>query len=130
MRRQAMSEQQRGPTPEQMLMMAALNRRGIYPTLEHEETNLEILNDRELIQWYQNRALVRNPNLKTLHLDLYIKEKALDIEIDGSSHKHREAKDEERDLYLLSVGIKTSRWTNSQVKMDADAIAGLVWAMM
>jgi hypothetical protein len=65
---------------------------------------------------------------KIIRLDLWLK--PLDIEIDGASHKHRQVKDEERDAYLLSIGIKTSRWTNAQVMRDADAIAGLIWAMM
>jgi hypothetical protein len=111
MRNQSLSQQRKGPTVYQLKLMGALNRIGVYPELEHEIPNPE------------------HPDFP-FRCDLFLKERGIDIELDGQSHKHRQAKDAERDAYLLSVGIKTSRWTNSQVKMDADAIAGLVWAMM
>jgi hypothetical protein len=111
-----MSEQQRGPTIYQTKLMAALNRRGIYPDLEKTIPNPKV-HDGYIENW-------------PIRLDLYIKEKALAIEIDGSSHKRHAEKDAERDAYLLSVGIKTVRLSNSHVLRFADELAALVKGMI
>lgn len=53
-------------------------------------------------------------------VDFYIHSAMLAIELDGIQHKTREhiAFDNERDVYLNSLGIKVLRYDNERVKKD------------
>ena len=48
-------------------------------------------------------------------LDFYCSELSLAIEIDGDSHIEKVGRDQLRDAYLNSIGIKTIRFTNEEV---------------
>jgi hypothetical protein len=120
-----------------MKLMGDLNRVGVYPELEHEV-------QREEGKDFRGRAfegvmtfapvIVKGPlNVPRdfpLHLDLFLKERMVDFEIDGKSHKHRQAKDAERDEYLLSIGIKPVHLTNHVALHHGEEIAAIIGAMM
>lgn len=55
-------------------------------------------------------------------LDFYCSEMKLAIEIDGDIHKHRKDYDNFRDGFLDSMGIKTIRFKNEDVKNNIDIV--------
>ena len=57
-------------------------------------------------------------------VDFFCLEKMLAIEIDGDSHDDKIEYDAERDKYLESLGIKTLRIYDLEVKVNLD---GVVW---
>jgi very-short-patch-repair endonuclease len=61
---------------------------------------------------------LRQKPLNRFILDFYCPKLLLAIEIDGSSHNNKKQLDDERDQYLLNLGIKTVRYTDEQVFAD------------
>jgi len=57
-------------------------------------------------------------------VDFYCAEAKIVIELDGSQHYEKEAKekDKERDKYLNSLGIKVLRYTNIEFHKNFDGI--------
>ena len=55
-------------------------------------------------------------------VDFYVKSLGLVIEIDGSSHDHKQAYDAERQAYLESFGLKFFRCTDSDVKKKINTV--------
>lgn len=62
--------------------------------------------EREHIIYYADRFLI---------LDFYLPASKLAVECDGSAHRTTKKYDAERDEFLESLGIKTIRFTNSEV---------------
>ncbi len=60
--------------------------------------------------------------------DFYCKELNLVLEIDGASHFSHEArrKDEERDRQMRAIGLEIVRVLDSDVRNDADSVAGYI----
>lgn len=55
-------------------------------------------------------------------VDFYVKAFGLIIEVDGSSHDHKQAYDAARQAYLESFGLKNFRCTNFDVKNNINAV--------
>ncbi|HOD15319.1 MAG TPA: endonuclease domain-containing protein [Spirochaetota bacterium] len=55
-------------------------------------------------------------------LDFYCHEKHLAIEIDGDVHKDRKDYDDYRDEFIMSMGIKTLRFSNRNIKQNIDRV--------
>jgi very-short-patch-repair endonuclease len=55
-------------------------------------------------------------------VDFYIKSLGLVVEIDGESHNDKEAYDEKREEYLLSLELKVFRTTNFRVLHDLENV--------
>jgi very-short-patch-repair endonuclease len=51
-------------------------------------------------------------------VDFYVKTLGLVIEIDGSSHNSKEEYDKKTEEYLLSLGLKVYRISDSRIKHD------------
>ena len=138
---QSLSQQQKGPTPAQMKLMGDMNRIGVYPELEFEiqrgegKAILPRLSQRgapSLVSYESSwsKSGLERPQNFPLHLDLFLKQKHIDFEIDGASHRHRQAKDEERDAYLVSIGIKPVHIPNRMVMEYGDVVAAIVGAIL
>lgn len=54
--------------------------------------------------------------------DFYCKEKNLVIELDGSAHVEARSYDNERSLYLETIGIKTIRFWNNEIDKNMDGV--------
>ncbi len=54
--------------------------------------------------------------------DFYCKEKNLVIELDGSRHLDAKQYDEERDLYLQTLGIKVIRFWNNDINKNMEGV--------
>jgi len=54
--------------------------------------------------------------------DFYCDKKRIVIEIDGSSHIGREKEDENRDYYFSTLGIRTIRITDKDVKTNMEGV--------
>jgi very-short-patch-repair endonuclease len=52
--------------------------------------------------------------------------KKLIIELDGSQHLEQKEHDEERTLYLQSLGYKVIRFWNNQVMSDTEGVIGAI----
>ena len=55
-------------------------------------------------------------------VDFYIKTLGLVIEIDGSSHDNKEEYDQKREDYLISLGLKVYKISDSRVKHDLNNV--------
>jgi very-short-patch-repair endonuclease len=55
-------------------------------------------------------------------LDFFCHEKMLAIEVDGDVHSERKTYDHYRDEFLKSAGIKTLRFSNSDVLSDLNGV--------
>ena len=55
-------------------------------------------------------------------VDFYIKGLSLIIEIDGSSHEHKQTYDKRREDYLEALGLKIYRISAQSVQYDLDAV--------
>ena len=57
-------------------------------------------------------------------LDFYCAESKVAIELDGSQHYEKEAKenDRKRDMFLNEQGIKVLRYTNMDIKSNFDGV--------
>ena len=60
--------------------------------------------------------------------DFYCKELSLVVEIDGASHFSSEAykKDQERDRQMQAIGLTIVRVLDSDVRKDANSVAGYI----
>jgi very-short-patch-repair endonuclease len=56
--------------------------------------------------------------------DFYCHEAKLIVEVDGAVHDepHQEARDENRDVFLQSLGYKVLRFANERVLEDIDSV--------
>ncbi len=71
--------------------------------------------------WYRR---LRQKPIGNYILDFYCAKLKLCIEIDGESHDTKQEQDEIRDQYLREhYGIKTIRYTNSQVEKNLQWVA-------
>ena len=63
------------------------------------------------------------------YLDFFCEEAELNIELDGSRHGFPDQRkhDEEREKLLKSLGIKTLRFWNSQLRRDAQTIRDTIF---
>lgn len=55
-------------------------------------------------------------------VDFYVKTLGLVIEIDGSSHDNKEEYDQKREDYLISLGLKVYKISDSRVKHDLNNV--------
>ena len=55
-------------------------------------------------------------------LDFYCSELSLAIEVDGGYHKDRIYYDKARDEFLKQIGIKTIRFSNSEIIKDIESV--------
>lgn len=55
-------------------------------------------------------------------VDFYIKSLGLVIEIDGSSHNDKEAYDQKREDYLISLGLRIYKISDSRIKHDLNNV--------
>ena len=55
-------------------------------------------------------------------VDFYCSKLKLVIEIDGESHVDKEKKDEERQLWLESIGLNVLRFSDLGVKKNVDGV--------
>jgi very-short-patch-repair endonuclease len=86
--------------------------------------------DSEVILWQYLRGkelglkFVKQYGIQNYIADFCCRSKKLIIEIDGSIHDQKEAKenDEERTKYLESLGYKIIRFTNSEVLNDLETV--------
>lgn len=87
--------------------------------LKERSTIYEKIVFRSLPKILKNNAVTQKPfkiNGRKYFADIYIKKINTVIEIDGDYHKDRESIDKLRDEDFLSIGIKTVRIPNSEVK--------------
>ena len=61
--------------------------------------------------------------------DFYCPAARLVIEVDGSVHDSRQAKDEQRDAYLTSLGLRVSRVLAADVLADPDDVADSIYRL-
>ncbi|MEK7627485.1 MAG: DUF559 domain-containing protein [Patescibacteria group bacterium] len=54
--------------------------------------------------------------------DFYCRQKLIVIEVDGSQHIDNKEYDKERDLYFLSIGIKTIRFWNNEINTNISGV--------
>jgi len=75
----------------------------------------------EVILWAHLRGTQLGFKFKRQHsigpyiLDFYCPDKKLAIELDGAQHLDNKEYDQERDNYLLVLGIQTIRFWNSEI---------------
>ena len=55
-------------------------------------------------------------------VDFYVKTLGLVIEIDGSSHNNKEAYDQKREDYLISLGLRVYKISDLRVKHDLNNV--------
>ncbi|MFA9191470.1 endonuclease domain-containing protein [Flavobacterium sp. FZUC8N2.13] len=55
-------------------------------------------------------------------VDFYVKTLGLIIEIDGSSHNDKEAYDQKREDYLISLGLRVYKISDSRIKHDLNNV--------
>ena len=62
-------------------------------------------------------------------VDFYIAQAKLVVELDGSQHYETEGKlaDEERDAYLLSLGLTVLRYSNADINYRFQAVCEDIW---
>src|SRR5262245_24740440 len=62
-------------------------------------------------------------------LDFFCEEARLAVELDGREHGHpaQRAKDQERDNYMESLGIKTLRFWNSKLRRERRSIRDTIF---
>jgi len=94
-------------------------------SLRRQMTDAEI----KLWQFLKNRNFMglkfrRQVPFGPFYLDFYCPEKKTAIELDGGQHYIEEGriKDDSRDKYLHSIGIKVIRYSDSDVLVKTDAI--------
>jgi very-short-patch-repair endonuclease len=63
-------------------------------------------------------------------VDFYCSKLRLAIEIDGSSHIKKSVYDEERDKFLIQIGIKTIRFTNNDVIKDINTVKNKIFSLV
>ena len=57
-------------------------------------------------------------------VDFYCPEKSIVIEVDGDTHAEEDMleRDEQRDLYLRTLGLHVIRYTNREIMTDLDGV--------
>ena len=62
-------------------------------------------------------------------LDFFCEEARLDIELDGSGHGYplQQARDAEREKYLATLGIKTLRFWNHQLRRERQFVRDVIF---
>ncbi len=55
-------------------------------------------------------------------VDFYVKTLGLIIEIDGSSHNNKETYDQKREDYLISLGLRVYKISDSRIKHDLNNV--------
>ena len=87
-----------------------------------KETNAEDI----LWQVLRNKKLgykfTRQKPVGRFIVDFYSSKLLLVIEIDGSSHNEKRARDQLRDEYLKACGIATLRFTNEEILNDLETV--------
>ena len=85
-------------------------------------------------RWLRNRRFNgykfrRQHPIGSYHLDFFCEEAELNVEMDGSQHGFPDQRkhDLEREKYLKSLGIKTLRFWNSQLRRDAQCIRDTIF---
>ncbi|MCC7160241.1 endonuclease domain-containing protein [Candidatus Nomurabacteria bacterium] len=58
--------------------------------------------------------------------DFYCAKKLLVIEIDGSQHLDNEEYDKDREQYFLDLGIRTTRFWNSEINTNIDGVFKII----
>jgi len=71
----------------------------------------------------------RKHPLGDYYLDFFCEEAALNIELDGSQHGFPDQRqhDARREKYLLSLGVKTLRFWNSNLRRNAQVIRDTIF---
>ena len=93
------------------------------------------MTDAEQMLWYRIRRkqihgvqFYRQKPLLAFVVDFYCPAAKLVIELDGSQHFEAEhqAKDQDRDAALASLGLRVLRFDNRQVLLETDAVLGVI----
>ena len=66
----------------------------------------------------------RQTQIGSYFVDFYCHEYGLVVELDGSQHIERAEYDEQRTLYLQSLGLRVIRFWNNDVLLHIDAVLG------
>ena len=61
--------------------------------------------------------------------DFYCPGAKMVIEVDGAAHDTRQAKDEQRDAYMTSLGLRVLRIAASDVLADPDGVADGIYRL-
>ena len=69
-----------------------------------------------------NQKELRDMRKAFFVLDFYCPQLRLCIELDGTSHDHKQEYDEQRSAYLLRQGITVVRYQNEQVYCNPQSI--------
>jgi very-short-patch-repair endonuclease len=89
------------------------------------------MTEAESLLWHRIRKkqlrgiqFLRQKPIATFILDFYAKEIKLAIEVDGGQHftDSHQAKDANRDAYLATLGIKTLRFTNTEILKNCTGV--------
>ena len=89
----------------------------------------------ELLLWQRLRLARGDLRFRRQHAigpyvaDFYCPAARLVIEVDGSVHDSRQAKDEQRDAYLTSLGLRVSRVLAADVLADPDGVADSIYRL-
>ncbi len=116
--------------------------RFLFPTMRHERSFLlpcaqhsrrhptpsehllwQALRGRQLGVKFRRQVILAN-----VIVDFYAHEARLAVEVDGASHRGREAQDRQRDAYLAAHGVRTLRVKAWQVERGLPAVVELVRA--
>ncbi|MBK6618015.1 MAG: endonuclease domain-containing protein [Nitrosomonas sp.] len=97
------------------------------------------MTDAEQVLWQrirrkqiQNVQFYRQKPLLAFIVDFYCPAAKLVIELDGSQHSEAEhqAKDQDRDAALASLGLRVLRFDNRQVLLETDAVLNVIDGMV
>ena len=89
----------------------------------------------EMLLWQRLRLTRGDLRFRRQHAlgpyvaDFYCPAAKLVIEIDGRGHDSRQAKDEKRDAYLISLGLRVSRILAADVLADPDGVADSIYRL-
>ena len=89
----------------------------------------------EMLLWQRLRLTRGDLRFRRQHAmgpyvaDFYCPAARLVIEVDGRAHDSRQAKDERRDAYLASLGLRVSRILAADVLADPDGVADSIYRL-
>ena len=89
----------------------------------------------EMLLWQRLRLTRGDLRFRRQHAigpyvaDFYCPAAKLVIEVDGRAHDSRRAKDEQRDSYLTSLGLRVLRIAASDVLADPDGVADGIYRL-
>ena len=90
--------------------------------------------DAEVLLWklLRNRSIAgakfrRQHPVGRYILDFYCDEKKLAIELDGSQHVNQSEYDQQRDVFLNTLGIRVLRFWNNQMLLETEAILEVIY---